>query len=185
MSFQEIFDLHNWDKIREDIYSKTTADVEHALNKNKLTLEDFKTLISPSAEGYLEAMASKSQLLTLQRFGKTIQLYAPLYLSNECQNICTYCGFSLDNKIRRKKNCNNNTYFLHNNPYFFNPYTFNNNSRTSLVFPTFFSRSNTSFKVGFFLFITHMLHIYKQFSSSFRSNPYPSGRRPEHYSLLT
>ena len=102
MSFQEIFDLHNWDKIREDIYSKTTADVEHALNKNKLTLEDFKALISPSAIGYLEIMAHKSQLLTLQRFGNTIQLYAPLYLSNECQNICTYCGFSLDNKIRRK-----------------------------------------------------------------------------------
>ena len=43
-----------------------------------------------------------AQHLTQKRFGKVIQMYAPLYLSNECQNICTYCGFSTDNKIRRK-----------------------------------------------------------------------------------
>jgi 2-iminoacetate synthase len=47
-------------------------------------------------------MAQISHELTKKRFGKTIQMYAPLYLSNECQNICTYCGFSLDNKIKRK-----------------------------------------------------------------------------------
>ncbi len=40
--------------------------------------------------------------LTLQRFGRTIQLYAPLYLSNECVDTCTYCGFSRENKIERK-----------------------------------------------------------------------------------
>ncbi len=47
-------------------------------------------------------MATMTRALTQKRFGKTIQLYAPLYLSNECQNICTYCGFSLDNKLKRK-----------------------------------------------------------------------------------
>ena len=51
---------------------------------------------------YLEQMAALSSQITAQRFGKTIQLYAPLYLSNECQNICNYCGFSLDNKIKRR-----------------------------------------------------------------------------------
>ena len=66
------------------------------------TLEDFKALISPAALPYLEQMAQLSHQLTQRRFGKTIQLFAPMYLSNECNNICTYCGFSLDNKIKRK-----------------------------------------------------------------------------------
>ena len=66
------------------------------------TLEDFKALISPAASPYLEQMAQLSHQLTQKRFGKTIQLFAPVYLSNECNNICTYCGFSLDNKIKRK-----------------------------------------------------------------------------------
>src|SRR5690606_392112 len=56
----------------------------------------------PAAEAHLEEMALQSMELTKKRFGKTIQLFAPMYLSNECQNICTYCGFSLDNKIKRK-----------------------------------------------------------------------------------
>jgi 2-iminoacetate synthase len=47
-------------------------------------------------------VAQLTHELTKKRFGKTIQMYAPLYVSNECQNICTYCGFSLDNKIKRK-----------------------------------------------------------------------------------
>jgi 2-iminoacetate synthase len=72
------------------------------LSTTERTIEDFKALISPAALPYLEEMARQSRQLTLKRFGNTIQLYAPLYLSNECQNICTYCGFSYDNKIRRK-----------------------------------------------------------------------------------
>lgn len=92
----------DWDLIQKSIYNKTAIDVEKALNSPQPTLEDFKALISPAAEPYLEQMAQKSHQLTLERFGKTIQLYAPLYLSNECQNICTYCGFSLDVKIPRK-----------------------------------------------------------------------------------
>jgi 2-iminoacetate synthase len=47
-------------------------------------------------------MAQQSRSITKKRFGNTIQMYAPLYLSNECQNICTYCGFSMTNKIARK-----------------------------------------------------------------------------------
>jgi 2-iminoacetate synthase len=77
-------------------------DVEKALQKNKINLEDFKALISPAADNFLEQMAQKSNYLTQKRFGKTIQLFAPFYLSNECNNICTYCGFSFDNKIKRK-----------------------------------------------------------------------------------
>ncbi len=102
MSFRTAFEQENWEAIKASIYNKTATQVEEALSKEKLNLEDFKALISPAAAGYLEEMAKKSQALTLKRFGKTIQMYAPMYLSNECQNICTYCGFSLDNKIRRR-----------------------------------------------------------------------------------
>lgn len=101
-SFQEIFDSYSWDDIKNSIYSKTKDDVDRALKKNKLNLEDFKALISPSAMPFLEQMANKSQHITQKRFGKTIQMYIPLYVSNECNNICTYCGFSFDNKVKRR-----------------------------------------------------------------------------------
>src|SRR3954464_9412570 len=101
-SFIDIFNQYNWDEVKQRIYSKTAADVEAALGRQSRTLDDFMALISPAAAPYLEPMARLSQQLTQQRFGKTIQLYVPMYLSNECNNICTYCGFSLDNKIKRK-----------------------------------------------------------------------------------
>ncbi|WP_207429793.1 2-iminoacetate synthase ThiH [Pedobacter sp. SYSU D00535] len=101
-SFAEIFDQYSWDEVKESIYSKTSADVEHALGASKRNLEDFKALVSPAAAAYLEPMAQLSHQLTQKRFGKVIQMYIPLYLSNECNNICTYCGFSLDNKVKRR-----------------------------------------------------------------------------------
>lgn len=101
-SFISIFNQYNWDEVKERIYSKTAADVEAALARPGRTLDDFMALISPAAAAYLEPMAQLSQQLTQQRFGKTIQMYVPMYLSNECNNICTYCGFSLDNKVRRR-----------------------------------------------------------------------------------
>lgn len=101
-TFKSIFEQYNWDKIQTKIYQTTSKEVEQALAKTKHNLDDFLALISPAAEPYLEQMAQISHELTKKRFGKTIQMYAPLYLSNECQNICTYCGFSLDNKIKRK-----------------------------------------------------------------------------------
>ncbi|SDT13619.1 tyrosine lyase ThiH [Mucilaginibacter mallensis] len=101
-SFTDIFKSFDWDETKAGIYAKTGQDVEQALAANKRTLEDFKALISPAAAPYLEQMAGISQQLTLKRFGKVIQMYVPLYLSNECKNICTYCGFSYDNKVKRK-----------------------------------------------------------------------------------
>ncbi len=100
--FKMIRDEYSWDEVHAQIYDATDQDVQHALEKDHLTLSDFRALISPAAAPYLEQMAQKTQQITQRRFGKTIQLYAPLYLSNECQNICTYCGFSMDNKIKRK-----------------------------------------------------------------------------------
>jgi 2-iminoacetate synthase len=101
MSFFETLNQNNWDDVKESIYAKNEQDVLKALCNTPCNLEDFKALISPAAEPYIEEMAQKSMLETQKRFGKTIQLYAPLYLSNYCSNSCVYCGFSQKNKITR------------------------------------------------------------------------------------
>ncbi|EGR3416314.1 2-iminoacetate synthase ThiH [Vibrio parahaemolyticus] len=102
MSFYDRFQQLDWDDISMSIYAKTAQDVERALAKPKRDLEDFKTLISPAAEPYLEQMAKLSYSLTRKRFGNTMSLYIPLYLSNLCANACTYCGFSMENRIKRR-----------------------------------------------------------------------------------
>ncbi|WP_020601348.1 2-iminoacetate synthase ThiH [Spirosoma spitsbergense] len=102
MSTHTWFDTYDWDTVQRAIYTTTARQVERALSNSRRTLDDFQALISPAAQAYLEPMAQLSHQLTQKRFGKTIQLYAPLYLSNECQNICTYCAFSLDNRISRR-----------------------------------------------------------------------------------
>lgn len=100
--FSEYIKKYSWDEVHDMIYAKTSHDVEMALNKKKCSLDDLAALLSPAAETFLEQFATKSHDLTVQRFGKTIQLFAPIYLSNECLNVCTYCGFSFGNKIPRK-----------------------------------------------------------------------------------
>jgi len=77
------------------------GSVRESLAKSKLSLADFATLISPAASEFLEHMGRRSHTMTKQRFGKVIRLFAPLYLSNECVNNCSYCGFSRDNPILR------------------------------------------------------------------------------------
>lgn len=92
----------DWDDITLRINSKTAADVERALSARKITRDDLMALLSPAASGFLEPLAQKAQLLTRQRFGNTVSFYVPLYLSNLCANDCTYCGFSMSNKLKRK-----------------------------------------------------------------------------------
>ena len=65
-------------------------------------IEKFAALLSPAAAKHLETMAQKAAVLTAQRFGKVIRFYAPMYISNECTNTCTYCGFTMENKMTRK-----------------------------------------------------------------------------------
>lgn len=101
-NFKDLFEQYSWDETLLGILNKSSQEVKNALSKNKIDLEDFKALISPAAKPFLEEMVQRSQRLTKKRFGNTIQMYAPMYLSNECQNICTYCGFSFTNKIPRK-----------------------------------------------------------------------------------
>lgn len=101
MLFSEELEKYSWDEITQQIYAKTDADVERALNKKHLQIDDFMALISPAADKYLEKMASLSRMYTQQRFGKTIQMYVPLYITNSCTNHCVYCGFQHDNPIKR------------------------------------------------------------------------------------
>jgi 2-iminoacetate synthase len=101
MRFVETLSKYPWDQIRAAIKGKTISDVECALRAEKRTYDDLLALLSPSAFPLLEEMARKAHQLTVQRFGRIIQMYAPIYVSSECTNTCVYCGFNRHNRIRR------------------------------------------------------------------------------------
>lgn len=101
--YHSIFKNHIWEDVSTAIYDITIPTIEATIsNSQNLSWQRALALLSPKATIYLEQMSVMSQQLTRQRFGQTIQLFTPLYLSNECQNICTYCGFSYTNKLPRK-----------------------------------------------------------------------------------
>ncbi len=101
-SFTHVFEGQSWDHIKHRLEAVTSQQVERTLQSKKITIDDFLVLVSSAALPYLDIIIGRAHLLTQQRFGKTIQMYAPMYLSNECNNICTYCGYSFDNKVRRR-----------------------------------------------------------------------------------
>ncbi len=101
MSFVAEFNSLPLDALVKKSLGTSTAAAREAAGKSQFSLADFAALISPAAAENLEAMGRRAHLMTQQRFGKTIRLFAPLYLSNECINNCTYCGFSRDNPILR------------------------------------------------------------------------------------
>lgn len=85
-------------------YSKyTAADVKAALEHESCSIEDFKALLSPAAEPFLEKMAERARLETSKHFGNTVYLFTPLYIANYCENYCVYCGFNCYNHISRMK----------------------------------------------------------------------------------
>ncbi|WP_294567176.1 2-iminoacetate synthase ThiH [uncultured Succinatimonas sp.] len=103
MSFFDEISKVDIDKFRPLVDSRTDADVERALSKSgPLDVEDFAALISENARiHYLKDMAQMSMQLTRRRFGRTVNMYLPLYLTNLCTNKCKYCGFSSANKFKR------------------------------------------------------------------------------------
>ena len=102
MSFKEVIQKYEPLQVIAEIEAMTAADVQRALAAEQLDNRDFMALLSPAAEDFLEEMAQKAHAITLRRFGRTILLYAPIYLSNECHNSCLYCGFSVNNPIPRR-----------------------------------------------------------------------------------
>ena len=85
-------------------YSVYTAeDVRTALDREVCYVDDFKALLSPAAEPFLEEMAQKASIETSKHFGNTVYLFTPLYIANYCENYCVYCGFNCYNHITRMK----------------------------------------------------------------------------------
>ena len=108
--------LPGMEKIESDICEKvisqmktydaskyTARDVRMALEHETCTVEDFKALLSPAAEPYLEQMAQRARMETSKHFGNTVYLFTPLYIANYCENYCVYCGFNCYNDIHRMK----------------------------------------------------------------------------------
>ena len=108
--------MDGMDQIKSDIRDKvisemnsydysryTAADVRRALENETCSVEDFKALLSPAAEPFLEQMAAKAKYETSKHFGNTVYIFTPLYIANYCENYCIYCGFNCYNDINRKK----------------------------------------------------------------------------------
>ncbi len=106
--------LPDMEKIDSDVMEKVLAhmnsydpsayterDVRRALEADRCTIDDFKALISPAAEPFLEEMAQKARLETRKHFGNTVYLFTPIYIANYCENYCVYCGFNCYNDIHR------------------------------------------------------------------------------------
>ena len=86
-----------------DYAAYTADDVTAALEHDTCTIEDFKALLSPAAEPFLEQMAQRARRETSRHFGNTVYLFTPLYIANYCENYCVYCGFNCYNHIQRMK----------------------------------------------------------------------------------
>lgn len=104
--FADIIDNYSWEQTQAAFSAFTEADVRRVLskarrNRKQLTPEEFMVLISPAAAPFIEEMAQLAQHFTQERFGKTISLYIPMYVSNACTNKCVYCGFNHDNPFSR------------------------------------------------------------------------------------
>jgi len=103
MSFFAIVEQYQEFDFERFFSGVTDAAIERALAKDKPGALDFLALLSPKATSYLEPMARKAHQLTVQYFGRTIQMFIPLYISNHCNNRCAYCGFNHNNPILRRK----------------------------------------------------------------------------------
>ena len=86
-----------------DYQKYTEKDVKAALEHRICSVEDFKALLSPAAEPFLEQMAERARWETSKHFGNTVYLFTPLYIANYCENYCVYCGFNCYNHINRMK----------------------------------------------------------------------------------
>lgn len=88
--------------LRAMIEAATVSDVRRALESEAPGVRGLAALLSPAADAMLAELAARSAAVTRRRFGRVIQLYAPLYLSNFCTNRCRYCGFAAGNSIKRR-----------------------------------------------------------------------------------
>lgn len=104
----EVIESDMLDKVVSEMdaydYSKyTERDVKDALNADVLSPENFRALLSPAAEPFIEEIARRAQIETRKHFGNSVMMFTPVYIANYCENYCIYCGFNCHNKIRRAK----------------------------------------------------------------------------------
>lgn len=103
--FAEVIDIYSWNDTISNVESAKEDDVRRVLRKaalkQLLSPDELGILLSPAATSFLEEMARLSKAFTDERFGKTVSLYIPMYVSNACTNKCIYCGFNHDNPLER------------------------------------------------------------------------------------
>ncbi|MGA2774858.1 MAG: 2-iminoacetate synthase ThiH [Candidatus Omnitrophota bacterium] len=98
MNYYEVYSQY-----KGKTFDEKSEDIKSAILTDNVSISQFSALLSASAEKYLEEIAARAHELTISNFGKTIQLYTPMYLSDYCENKCAYCGFTADNSFKRKK----------------------------------------------------------------------------------
>lgn len=94
MDFSEVLDAWPENRLRELFLQAKSHDVERVLKSEDLSPQDLAILLSPSAQSSLEEMARISNRMTRRHFGRTISLFAPIYLSNVCNSDCVYCCYA-------------------------------------------------------------------------------------------
>ena len=99
--FSDELEKISWEETTERIAGKTDADVRRALAKEYCDVDDFMALLPPAATPHLETMARLSRHYTEERFGRTMSMFIPLYITNSCSNSCVYCGFHRQNPMAR------------------------------------------------------------------------------------
>lgn len=95
--FQQAIDASN----AFDASRYTAKQVQAALQKEVLSMEDYAALLAPAAQPFLEQMAARAKAERFKHFGNNVLLFTPLYISNYCENQCVYCGFNCRNAIHR------------------------------------------------------------------------------------
>lgn len=100
MFSEELLNI-SWEETTERIAQMTENDVRRALSKERCDVNDFMAMVSLAAEPFLEQMARLSRKYTEERFGRTMSMFIPLYITNSCSNSCVYCGFHRSNPMTR------------------------------------------------------------------------------------
>jgi 2-iminoacetate synthase len=103
MSYYDILLKYKDLPFEKIFFECSPQEVERAIASGNQGPETLLAFLSQAAEQFLEPMAQKAHALTLQHFGRTIQIYTPMYLSNYCENECAYCGFNTRNRVPRRK----------------------------------------------------------------------------------
>jgi 2-iminoacetate synthase len=103
MDLQQTLEQLDINYLESIVKNATAQDVRNTLNKRYLNIEDFAVLISESASDLLEEIALKARDVNINNFGKSVLLYTPLYIANYCVNKCLYCGYNIENDIKRSK----------------------------------------------------------------------------------